>query len=1201
MKCYNSGLTVNTNWLPRRPSACSSTPSCIGRGYRQLANATSHLVVFDAHYPTYIPKRGKASFHKSSKNLSRYSRLVNGISKQLDSDPSAFRHGLKKFFREKLREEQDNTHPGWGKAFIGDAPPGFRKMKSFIQFLTTPTVDTYGTALMLHFDEKRYIIGNIHEGLQRAVIQSGSRMAKVTDVFITGKTEWKSVGGLFGVVLTLADAAAEARAALREAYRRQLLRRGQGTGEADSGALAANYPPKITTPALNVHGGPNLMHLFATARKFLFRKGMPIKILEYEEAPVEQGIQERKPDWVDDCIQVWTLAINPSLGGTTAGPTTYPTFDSLFETEQSIKAKEKADQKTRRDVVSEMFESSWRLDQLEERRLSQVLEENPHATTFIRNPDTNKLERYYPPVSDVPDITVITRKAWPGALVQTLPPSRPSPTAFSYIIRNHWQRGRFLPEKAKQLNVNPGPHFNELTRGKSVQAMDGNTVTPEMVLAEGKEGGGVAVVDLPSIDYVEGLITRPEWKFTNVMTGVGAILWLLGPGVSKDQRLQDFIRDRPNLAHVVSSPDDCPNYLAFDSSAASAIRHNQVGARYFPLPSYNNLPTSQASPTDSRLEIARRGQIFQLEPRFENKSNAIVPFLNTAEVLEATPNRVLNLARVARQEIERVGSEEVEGSHILPSEDAEIALLGTGSSAPSKYRNVAGNLLRVPGCGSYLLDCGENTLGQMKRIYGPETFREILRDLRLIWISHLHADHHLGTASVIKAWYEEIYGGNPGGENPSSILHEFQNPAKILEEERRLVIVGPIDMVQWLKEYANVEDYGYSKIVPLQSLCVRNEYSFLQWHDRAIKMRDGPGFPSSRLGEALRKATGLTDLNACLVSHCIGAQAVSLTFATGFKFSYSGDCRPSKTFAEIGRNSTVLLHEATFDDELQADAEAKKHSTMSEAINVGLAMRAKRVILTHFSQRYQKLPVMAAVDTKLVKLEEEEIEEPGLPLDEAITDAAGGIAIEGSLDGAEAANGANVESSMDSSFTQQQSIQAETQAFLPSVASAPSLKVGSTSAPERRIPSRSSSRSPSAQKRSQSRHKTSAVSIPASAAKEMRICVAFDYMKLKVKEIEHIEKLTPALRELYKAGDIEERAASAAAAAEHEKNYNAKRKKHQKKSNDENSDKKAKRQDGNDRPRINHRSFTKSGQGNLVDREEADQGHLTPQLSTISK
>jgi len=44
---------------------------------------------------------------------------------------------------------------------------------------------------------------------------------------------------------------------------------------------------------------------------------------------------------------------------------------------------------------------------------------------------------------------------------------------------------------------------------------------------------------------------------------------------------------------------------------------------------------------------------------------------------------------------------------------------------------------------SMLLDCGENTLGQLYRHFGSENIVSVLQKLRAIFISHLHADHHL--------------------------------------------------------------------------------------------------------------------------------------------------------------------------------------------------------------------------------------------------------------------------------------------------------------------------------------------------------------------------------------------------------------------------------------------------------------------------
>lgn len=51
----------------------------------------------------------------------------------------------------------------------------------------------------------------------------------------------------------------------------------------------------------------------------------------------------------------------------------------------------------------------------------------------------------------------------------------------------------------------------------------------------------------------------------------------------------------------------------------------------------------------------------------------------------------------------------------ITREDVEIVLLGTGSSQPSKYRNVSSIFVNLFSKGSLLLDCGEGTLGQLKR------------------------------------------------------------------------------------------------------------------------------------------------------------------------------------------------------------------------------------------------------------------------------------------------------------------------------------------------------------------------------------------------------------------------------------------------------------------------------------------------------
>lgn len=55
------------------------------------------------------------------------------------------------------------------------------------------------------------------------------------------------------------------------------------------------------------------------------------------------------------------------------------------------------------------------------------------------------------------------------------------------------------------------------------------------------------------------------------------------------------------------------------------------------------------------------------------------------------------------------------GLDFLLREECAITFLGTASSQPSKYRNVTALYVDLGCKGGLLLDCGEDTLGQIKR------------------------------------------------------------------------------------------------------------------------------------------------------------------------------------------------------------------------------------------------------------------------------------------------------------------------------------------------------------------------------------------------------------------------------------------------------------------------------------------------------
>ena len=97
-------------------------------------------------------------------------------------------------------------------------------------------------------------------------------------------------------------------------------------------------------------------------------------------------------------------------------------------------------------------------------------------------------------------------------------------------------------------------------------------------------------------------------------------------------------------------------------------------------------------------------------------------------------------------------------------------------------------------------------------------------------------------------------------------------------------------------------------------------------------------------------------MQSVAVQHCHDAYGLVLEHHSGWKLVFSGDTRPCPALERAGADCTLLIHEATFESALAHQAVQKRHSTISEAIGVATNMRAYRTILTHFSQRYAKLP-----------------------------------------------------------------------------------------------------------------------------------------------------------------------------------------------------------------------------------------------------
>ncbi|MCZ7661937.1 MAG: ribonuclease Z [Thermoleophilia bacterium] len=105
--------------------------------------------------------------------------------------------------------------------------------------------------------------------------------------------------------------------------------------------------------------------------------------------------------------------------------------------------------------------------------------------------------------------------AWQGSgyALRTIRTEHGTPS-LAWALEEEWRPGRFHPEKAIALGVEPGPHFRLLQMGHSVVLDSGAVVEPEQVMDEPRPGRKIVI----SGD------TRPTGSLVNLARGASVLV-----------------------------------------------------------------------------------------------------------------------------------------------------------------------------------------------------------------------------------------------------------------------------------------------------------------------------------------------------------------------------------------------------------------------------------------------------------------------------------------------------------------------------------------------------------------------------------------------------------------------------------------------------------------------------------------------------
>lgn len=349
-----------------------------------------------------------------------------------------------------------------------------------------------------------------------------------------------------------------------------------------------------------------------------------------------------------------------------------------------------------------------------------------------------------------------------------LPSDADVKTDMVYICQAATIRGKFDNEKAKALNVPGGSIRSKLTSGQAIEFDDPTaeggkrTVRPEDILVGGGPGGICVIVHCREHNF-ERLVSSSA--FAPYQTGVQQehtvqrMVHRVDRSVWQDERYAKWMESFGETTdHIYADPTG-NNETLFSSSAWMQLKLNSLNPDFFPpthhvvdpLPEALKRPNVTVLSHDLQMPMHQYGEA-AMRPR----SGSDPEFPSTSEELAAAiedlPNRYPEfgaVAQKARDAVERE-AERRKNVPLMPGDDIVVTTLGTGSALPSKYRNVSSTHFDVPNWGGVLLDCGEGSLGQLRRRFGPDGLKQLYKDLRIIFISHMHADHHLGLANILR-------------------------------------------------------------------------------------------------------------------------------------------------------------------------------------------------------------------------------------------------------------------------------------------------------------------------------------------------------------------------------------------------------------------------------------------------------------------
>ncbi|MBL7160835.1 MAG: ribonuclease Z [Candidatus Aenigmarchaeota archaeon] len=283
----------------------------------------------------------------------------------------------------------------------------------------------------------------------------------------------------------------------------------------------------------------------------------------------------------------------------------------------------------------------------------------------------------------------------------------------------------------------------------------------------------------------------------------------------------------------------------------------------------------------------------------------------------------------------------------------EIVFLGTGSSVPSRARNLAAIWMQYSGeTGEpFLFDCGEGTQSQLMK--SKLSFMKIDR----IFITHWHADHWAGLIGLIQTMN----------------LEKRRRALRIYAPEAERFVENILEMGYWAPRFRVIPvDCPFEGEEPT-SLYRTKDFEVLSAPAKhsvpavafCFKERDKVNVDikkAAKYGLSQGRLVGKLKEKGSVVfkGKEIKLEQVA-SVKKGLKVVYTGDTRTCRSLEMFSRGADLLIHDSTF----ESQDETIMHAGAAEAAELAKRAQVKKLVLTHFSRRYQDVSPLVKAAQKV--------------------------------------------------------------------------------------------------------------------------------------------------------------------------------------------------------------------------------------------